>query len=229
VNGHALGERTSWVLAAALVAFGSSTGSVAEPPAGTPAAAPSSVSGASVPPAAVRTDVQRSPGAALASEAMGWPAGSVVAAAATIPPPKPPLPAWVRQDHGTNHVWMPTLGVTNRVYTFPCSRSRDPDNLVYRWGCAGTNNVYLLGHAYGVFRALNHAYYNGKLKVGMPVVYADAHGKLHLYRVTTWRIVNALNAAWAIGAQPVPSMTLQTCVGARGNLRLVVRLVEVNA
>ena len=27
----------------------------------------------------------------------------------------------------------------------PCSRSRPPDAGVYRWGCAGPNNVYLLG------------------------------------------------------------------------------------
>jgi sortase (surface protein transpeptidase) len=63
----------------------------------------------------------------------------------------------------------------------------------------------------------------------MPVVYAESHGRLHLYRVTTWRIVHPTEVGWAIAAQPVPSMTLRTCVGGRGNLRLVVRLVEVNA
>jgi hypothetical protein len=57
---------------------------------------------------------------------------------------------WWKSYHGTNHVWMPTLGINQHVYLFPCTRSRDPDNIVYRWGCAGSNNVYLLGHAYGV-------------------------------------------------------------------------------
>jgi hypothetical protein len=230
VNGHALGERAAWVLAATLVAFGSTTGSIADRPAGEIAAASSTVHHAAVAAAvATPTKAQPAPGAGLAADAMGWPARSPAASKVTAPPPKPALPAWVRKYHGANHVWMPTLGVTNRVYAFPCSRSRDPDNLVYRWGCAGTNNVYLLGHAYGVFRALNHAYYNGRLKVGMPVVYADGHGRLHLYRVTTWRIVRAVDAHWAIAAQRVPSMSLQTCIGSSGTLRLVVRLVEANA
>jgi len=81
---------------------------------------------------------------------------------------------WWSVYHGTSHVWMPTLGISQHVYLFACSRSTDPANLVYRWGCAGTNNVYLLGHAYGVFLALHDAYANGKLRKGMPVVYADA-------------------------------------------------------
>jgi len=85
------------------------------------------------------------------------------------------------------------------------------------------------GHAYGVFQALHDAYDDGTLKLGMPVVYAESHGRLHLYRVTTWRIVHPTEVGWAIAAQPVPSMTLQTCVGSKGTLRLNVRLVEATA
>ena len=33
---------------------------------------------------------------------------------------------------------------------------------VYRWGCAGTNNVYLMGHAWGV-SPLHDAYVCGRL------------------------------------------------------------------
>ncbi|HEX7951321.1 MAG TPA: sortase [Candidatus Limnocylindrales bacterium] len=155
-------------------------------------------------------------------------APTVVNAKPAAVAPKP-AGVWWAKYQGVNHVWMPTLGINRPVYLFPCSRGTDPDNLVYRWGCAGTNNVYLLGHAYGVFKPLHDAYYNGKLRVGMPVVYADGNGRERLYRVTTWRIVNPVDAAWAIASQPRPSMTLQTCVGADGSLRLNVRLVAVNS
>ncbi len=152
------------------------------------------------------------------------------------PKPAPPKPAapkatstssalWWTVYHGVNHVWMPTLGTSNAVYLYPCSASFALANLVYRWGCAGWNNVYLMGHAYGVFHALYDAYYNGELVKGMPVVYADASGHVHLYRVTTWRVVSPSDSAWAIASQPVPSMTLQTCIGSNGSLRLNVRLV----
>src|SRR5262245_48273670 len=42
---------------------------------------------------------------------------------------------------GRNHVWIPALGINRSVESFPCSRTRPPDNYVYRWGCAGRNNV----------------------------------------------------------------------------------------
>ena len=42
-------------------------------------------------------------------------------------------------------------------------------------------------------------------------------------------MISANDAAWAIASQPRPSMTLQTCVGADGSLRLNVRLVQVNS
>ena len=153
-----------------------------------------------------------------------WSPAHLAAPPATATPSA--LPAWVRRYHGAAHVWMPTLGLSRQVWVFPCSRGRSPDNLVYRWGCAGTNNVYLLGHAWGVFQALHDAYYNGKLKVGMPVIYADARGKVRLYRVTRWQVVSPVKVAWAIASQPVPSLTLQTCIGPGGRLRLNVRLVE---
>ena len=247
MNGHALGERAGWVLAAAFVAFGSTTLGGGDRPAAAPLGVPTAETGS----AAVTDDspvlVDRylfgdaagspgpwasGPAAALAADSFAWPsvAPTVVTKPAPVVKAAPkPLAVWWAKYQGVNHVWMPTLGINRPVYLFPCSRGTDPDNLVYRWGCAGTNNVYLLGHAYGVFKALHDAYYNGKLRVGMPVVYADGNGRERLYRVTTWRIVNPVDAAWAIASQPRPSMTLQTCVGADGSLRLNVRLVAVNS
>ena len=143
----------------------------------------------------------------------------------TSAPPKvtaAPKPTYT----GRNRFWIPSLDMSYRVYPFECTRTRDPDNYVYRWGCAGTNNVYILGHAYGVMKPLHDLYVAGKLKVGMVAIYADAAGNVHWYRVTTWRVVAPTEAAWAIADQPVPSMTLQTCVGKDGQYRLNVRLVQ---
>ena len=144
------------------------------------------------------------------------------------PKPAPPtVTAAAKATYtGRNHLWIPSLDMSYRVYSFECSRTRDPDNYVYRWGCAGTNNVYILGHAYGVMKPLHDLYVAGKLKVGMVAIYADAAGNVHWYRVTTWRVVDPTEAAWAIADQPAPSMTLQTCVGKDGQYRLNVRLVQ---
>ena len=130
--------------------------------------------------------------------------------------------------NGRNHVWIPSLGVNRTVAWFPCDRVRPPDNYVYRWGCAGANNVYLLGHAYSVFKPLHDAYVGHRLKVGMKAYYADASGKVHVYAVRWWKVTPpTTSASWAWAAQSTPSMTLQTCVGANSAYRLMVRLVEV--
>jgi hypothetical protein len=129
---------------------------------------------------------------------------------------------------GTNHVWIPSLGISKSVRAFSCSRTRPPDNYMYRWGCAGANNVYLMGHAYGVMKPLHDAYVNGRLHVGMKAYYAAGNGKVHVYTVRWWRLTKpTTDAAWAWAAQSVPSMTLQTCVGSNSQYRLMVRLVEV--
>jgi hypothetical protein len=129
---------------------------------------------------------------------------------------------------GRNHVWIPALGINRSVSSFPCSRTRPPDNYVYRWGCGGRNNVYILGHAYSVFKPLHDAYTSGRLRKGMKVVYADGAGRVHAFAVIWWRVVAPTTAAsWAWAAQSRPSMTLQTCVGANSAYRLMVRLVQV--
>ncbi|HEY3335373.1 MAG TPA: sortase [Candidatus Limnocylindrales bacterium] len=129
---------------------------------------------------------------------------------------------------GRNHFWFPSLGISRAVYSYPCSRSREPDNLVYRWGCAGRNNVYLLGHAWGVFKPLHDAYVGGRLHAGMKAYFADGSGRTHTYVVKWWKLTKpTTSASWAWASLSVPSMTLQTCVGANSQYRVMVRLVEV--
>jgi hypothetical protein len=162
-------------------------------------------------------------------------------ASSAVPAAAPPLVAPVAKSttaksaptassyHGRNHVWIPTLGINRSVVSFPCSRSRPPDNYLYRWGCAGTNNVYLLGHAYSVFKPLHDAYVGGRLKKGMKVFYADGNGNVRTYAVIWWKVTApTTSASWAWAAQSRPSMTLQTCLGANSEYRLMVRLVAVN-
>jgi sortase (surface protein transpeptidase) len=126
--------------------------------------------------------------------------------------------------HGRNHVWIPSLGVSRSVTFFSCSDT-GVGNYVYRWGCAGRNNVYLFGHASSVFKPLHDAYAHHRLRRGMKVVYADGSGRVRSYRVTFWNVVSPTGGAWAYAAQSRPSLTLQTCVGADSKYRLIVRLV----
>jgi hypothetical protein len=126
---------------------------------------------------------------------------------------------------GRNHVWIPSLGISKSIRWFPCERSRPPDNYVYRWGCAGANNVYLMGHAHSVMKPLHDAYVGGRLRKGMKVWYADGNGRVRSYAVRWWKVTRpTTDAAWAWAPQDVPSMTLQTCVGRNSEFRLMVRL-----
>ncbi len=134
---------------------------------------------------------------------------------------KAAAPAYV----GRNHLWIPSLGLSRSVETFACTRKTPPANRVYRWGCAGKNNVYLFGHAWGVMKPLHDGYVAGRVKIGMVAKFADATGKVRTYRVTAIRIVTPDQVAWAIASQPVASMTFQTCIGANSDRRLLVRLV----
>jgi sortase (surface protein transpeptidase) len=122
---------------------------------------------------------------------------------------------------------MPALGINHSVAAFPCSRSTPPGVGVYRWGCAGTNNVYLLAHAYAAFEPLHDAYVHGRLRKGMKVMYADGSGRVHTYAVTWWRLTTPDKGEFAYAALSHPGMTLQTCVGAHSEYRLIVRLTRV--
>ena len=100
-------------------------------------------------------------------------------------------------------------------------------NAVYRWPCAGHNNLYLLGHAYGVFKPVHDGYHAGRLKTGMIARYTDASGKVHKYTlawvedlpIATW----GKGATWAATSGSV--ITLQTCDGPSDSYRIIVRFV----
>jgi sortase (surface protein transpeptidase) len=128
---------------------------------------------------------------------------------------------------GRNHLWIPALGINRSVSFFSCSSSAYPGNRVYRWGCAGSNNVYLFGHAHSVFKPLHDAYVRGRLSKGMKVMYADGNGRVSTYAVSWWKVTTPDKGAWAYAGQSRPSLTLQTCVGARSQYRLIVRLTKV--
>jgi hypothetical protein len=129
--------------------------------------------------------------------------------------------------HGTNHMWMPALGISRSVAYYPCSRTTVPGLAVYRWGCAGANNVYLFAHAYAAFKPLHDAYVSGRLRKGMKVMYADGAGHVRTYAITWWRLTTPDRGEFAYAAQSRPSLTLQTCIGSRSQYRLIVRLVQV--
>jgi len=124
-----------------------------------------------------------------------------------------------------NHVWIPSLNISRGVGYYACSRTSALANVVYRWGCAGRNNMYLLGHAWGVFKPLHDAYLNGSLRVGMVAYYADGYGRVTRYRVTAWQVVLPTDVSWA-SATRQKTMTLQTCMGVDSTYRLDVRLVS---
>lgn len=129
---------------------------------------------------------------------------------------------------GRNHLWIPALGINRSVSFFSCTSSAYPGNRVYRWGCAGSNNVYLFGHAYSVFKPLHDAYVRGRLAKGMKVMYADGSGKVSTYAVSWWKLTTPDKGGFAYAAQSRPSLTLQTCVGANSQYRLIVRLLKVS-
>jgi len=129
---------------------------------------------------------------------------------------------------GRNHVWIPALRISRSVSWYSCSSSSYPGNRVYRWGCAGKNNVYLFGHAHSVFKALHDAYVRGRLKKGMKAYYAGADGKVGTYAVSWWKVTTPDKGAWAYAGQERASLTLQTCVGAKSQYRLIVRFAKVS-
>ena len=128
---------------------------------------------------------------------------------------------------GRNHVWMPSLGIDRGISSYACSNQSYPGNRVYRWGCAGTNNVYLFGHASSVFKPLHDAYVRGRLQKGAVLYYADGAGRVHTYKVSWWKLTTATKGTWAYQPQARSSLTLQTCIGAQNQYRLIVRLTEV--
>jgi hypothetical protein len=155
------------------------------------------------------------------------PGGDFARTAVAAPKPKFPRTESGAALRGRNRMWMPSLGISKAVSFFSCSSSAYPGNRVYRWGCAGRNNVYLFGHAHSVFKPLHDAYVRGRLQKGMKVYYADGDGKISTYSVRWWKVTTPDRGEFAYASQSRPSLTLQTCVGKRSQYRLIVRLVKV--
>ena len=61
----------------------------------------------------------------------------------------------------------------------------------------------------------------------MKLFYANGAGKVSTYKVIWWRLTSPTNGAFAFASQSRPSVTLQTCIGAKSQWRLIVRLVKV--
>ena len=149
-------------------------------------------------------------------------------AEAAQPKPQAPKLAAASSYTGQNRFWFPKLGISQRVYEFPCSRSETPGDVVYRWGCAGENNVYLLAHNFGKFYPLYKAYYAGTLDRGLVAIYADPQGEVHYFELAWYKVVPPDgDVGFAYAAQSQSSLSMQTCVGDDGELRLVVRFTEV--
>lgn len=238
---HTTAHRTAWILflAAAVVGFVLALGSPA-----------SAQVRAAPPPPAPKVSLPAMPRAMAAhppaDHPMPVPVPAAVPAAsrapATAPAPRPasptvtrlvapsPIPAPPEPDRyiGRNQFWAPGLGIDQSVASFPCSRSRPPGQRVYRWGCAGRGNVYLMAHASGLFRPLERAYEQGRLRTGQRVIYADDRGRVRTYRLVWWRVhAPTPDTAWAWASQARSSLTLQTCVGSSAESRLFVRYLEV--
>jgi Sortase domain len=175
---------------------------------------------------ATRTSTERAVRAAMVAEARAAAPRAIGVARATKATARPATNGSTSY-RGRNHVWIPALGVSRSVTFYACSSSYYPGNRVYRWGCAGSNNVYLFGHAHSVFKALHDAYVRGRLRKGMKVIYANGAGQISTYAVSWWRLTTPDNGAWAYASQSRPSLTLQTCVGANNKYRLIVRLRRV--
>ncbi len=125
----------------------------------------------------------------------------------------------------------PAIGLDERVYDFGCRGGVLPD-LVERWGCAGANNTYLLGHAWGVFAPLLDAFARGTLRVG-ETAWLTVYGQTRAYTVAWIRLVpdsyvwDGLGGQdWAWNATARPSLTLQTCWVATSDHRIIVRLTS---
>jgi hypothetical protein len=145
---------------------------------------------------------------------------------ATVPVPTT-KPAAVRAAiaTGRNRLAIPALRIDAPIGVTTCGGLIP--NGIWKWPCAGKNNLYLLGHAWGVFKPVHDGYHAGILTPGMVAIYTDGAGAVHSYRllwiedlpVATW----GKGADWAATSAPV--ITLQTCDGATDAYRIIVRFV----
>lgn len=124
------------------------------------------------------------------------------------------------------------------VFNWGC-RGGELGRQIYRWGCAGDLNRYLMGHAFAGFEELHDfvaargVAAGTRALVGMPVYLRTATGRRVVFRVTWARVASVTywgrtGERWAWNETKVPSITLQTCYGARSEYRLIVRAERVD-
>ena len=149
---------------------------------------------------------------------------------ATVSKPKTVSKPTTVAYHGTYHLWIPALGLSHQIYDWGCNGGLIPNRVEY-WGCPPKSNLYLLGHAWGVFKPVHDGYHSGALHVGLTAWYADKAGVTHRYKVSWIRHVANSDygswSQWAMAATSNKVITLQTCDGATSAYRILVRLVPV--
>ena len=143
--------------------------------------------------------------------------------------PKPVVKRVSSGYHGVYHLWIPGLGLSRGISDWGCNGGLIPNRVEY-WGCAGKNNLYLLGHAWGVFAPIHDGYHSGALHVGLTAYYADKGGTVRKYRISQIRHVANKDYAtwsqWAMASSSSQIITLQTCDGSTSGYRILVRLVR---
>jgi hypothetical protein len=142
------------------------------------------------------------------------------------PTPKPTVKPTARPAAKTPRLSIPALGINAAIQTPKVCGAAIP-NGIWVFTCGGRNNLYLQGHAWGVFAPLHNAYHKGSLKAGMIAVYTDRAAKAHRYKLQWVKDLPfytfAEGDSWATTAGPV--ITLQTCDGATSDYRIIARFV----
>jgi hypothetical protein len=128
--------------------------------------------------------------------------------------------------------------VTGTIHNWGC-RGGEIGTRIYRWGCAGRGNRYLIAHAHASFEPL-HDFVRARgvragtrALVGKPVYLRTTTGRVVMFRVTWARVETVghwgrTGHDWAWNATGVSSITFQTCYGARSEYRLIVRAERVS-
>jgi len=127
--------------------------------------------------------------------------------------------------------------ISGPVLNWGC-RGGELGRYAYRWGCAGANNRYLMGHAFAEFEPLfdfvraRGVTAGTRGLVGKLVTWRTPSGDVQRYRVSWARVTTVgwwgrTGDLWAWNATAVPSITFQTCYGARSEYRIIVRAVLV--
>ncbi len=127
---------------------------------------------------------------------------------------------------------IPAIGIYVNVYNWGCGASIVP-NVALRWVCKSSNNMFIVGHGYGVFRPYLVAFTLKRLRVGIIATFTTPAGKTTRYKMAWTRKVlpsylwsGLTGPEWAWGNTPLPSLTLQTCWGATNAYRIVTRFVR---